>query len=133
MQVQDTRAGIILRGPSQTGKSTWVNDNIEIGETLMQTGDGSGESVTQNTAVRRTRVGLVVDTPGDNDSRLRFSNEEAGKRCAVALAAANLASVQVLLFESMASPTIQLRASLASLQATFGETVLPGDHFTTPL
>jgi len=126
MQVQDAHAGIVVRGPSQIGKTTWVNESLEHGETLMQTGDGSGESVTRETAVRRTKVGLVVDTPGDNDSRLRFSNEEAGRRCACALAAANLTSVKVLLFESIASPTIQLRASLASQVATFGETILPG-------
>lgn len=126
MQVQDERAGIVVRGPSQTGKTTFVNEMMEPGQALMQTGDGSGESVTTDTAVRGTIVGLLVDGPGDNDSGLRFTNEEAARRYTVALAAAHLNRVQALVFESMASPTIQLRASLASLTAAFGETILPG-------
>lgn len=126
MQTQDEHAGIIVRGPSQTGKTTFVNENMEPGQASMPTGDGSGESVTTDTAVRRTMVGLIVDGPGDNDSGLRFTNEEAGRRYAVAVAAAGLTRVKALVFESMASPTIQLRASLASLKAAFGETMLQG-------
>ena len=89
-------------------------------------GDGSGESVTHDIATRRTSLGLAVDGPGDNDSMMRFTNEEAGRRYAAGVAALGVQWLKFLIFESLASPAVQLRASLASLVTAFGASVLPG-------
>ena len=76
-----SQATMTVRGPSQYGKTTFVNDLMLDGGRLA-VGDGSGESCTEHTVVRQTLIGPVVDGPGDQDSRLTISNEEAGRRYA---------------------------------------------------
>ncbi|CAE7340319.1 unnamed protein product [Symbiodinium sp. CCMP2456] len=118
---------IVLRGPSQTGKSTFMNMVLLPGDAAtVAIGDGSGESVTHDIATRRTSLGLAVDGPGDNDSMMRFTIEEAGRRYAAGVAALGVQWLKFLIFESLASPAVQLRASLASLVTAFGASVLPG-------
>ena len=109
---------IVLWGPAQFGK-TFLNDLMLDGGRLA-VGDGSGESCMEHTVVRQTLIGPVVDGPGDQDSRLTISNEEAGRRYAREVFAGGARQVRFLVFEGLDAPACQLRASLASLQATFG-------------
>ena len=109
----------LVLGPSQYGKTTFVNDLMLDGGRLA-VGDGSGESCTEHTAVRQTLIGPVVDGPGDQDSRLTISNEEAGRRYAREVFAGGARQVRFLVFEGLDAPAGQLRSSLASLQTTFG-------------
>ena len=53
---------IVLWGPAQFGKTTFVNDLMLDGGRLA-VGDGSGESCTEHTVVRQTLIGPVVDGP----------------------------------------------------------------------
>eukprot|EP00418_Pyrodinium_bahamense_P079962 CAMPEP_0179062144 /NCGR_PEP_ID=MMETSP0796-20121207/26781_1 /TAXON_ID=73915 /ORGANISM="Pyrodinium bahamense, Strain pbaha01" /LENGTH=702 /DNA_ID=CAMNT_0020759051 /DNA_START=1 /DNA_END=2109 /DNA_ORIENTATION=+ len=120
-------SAVVLRGPSQAGKSTFLAAVMDDGQgEAPAVGDGSGESVTRDTMLRTSKVGLLVDGPGDNDTMLRFSNEEAGLRYAVAVASAEATSVKFLVFDSLGSDTMQLRASLASLMVSFGAAALQG-------
>ena len=50
----------VVRGPSQYGKTTFVNDLVLDGGRLA-VGDGSGESCTEHTVLRQTVIG--VDWP----------------------------------------------------------------------
>lgn len=119
------RSAVVLRGPSQAGKSTFMAAVMDDGQgEAPAVGDGSGESVTRDTMLRSSKVGLLVDGPGDNDTMLSFSNEEAGRRYAVAVASAEVTSVKFLVFDSLGSDTMQLRASLASLTVAFGTAAL---------
>ena len=74
--------------------------------------------------MRQTLIGPVVDGPGDQDSRLTISNEEAGRRYAREVFAGGARQVKFLVFEGLDAPSGQLRASLASLQTTFGPNAL---------
>ena len=113
----------VVLGPSQQGKTTFVNDLMLDGGWLA-VGDGSGESCTEHTVVRQTLIGPVVDGPGDQDSRLTISNEEAGRRYAREVFAGGARQVKFLVFEGLDAPARQLRASLASLQTIFGPNAL---------
>lgn len=118
---------VALRGPSQVGKSTFMGELMLPGQgDPPVVGDGTGESVTQDTSLRTTSVGLLLDGPGDNDSFLRFTNEEAGRRYAVGVASARAERVKFLVFESMAGDKMELRGTLASLVTTFGANALEG-------
>ena len=113
----------VVRGPSQDGKTTFINDLMLDGGRLA-VGDGSGESCTEHTVVRQTVIGPVVDGPGDQDSRLTISNEEAGRRYAREVFAGGARQVRFLVFEGLDAPARRLRSSLASLQTTFGPNAL---------
>lgn len=118
---------VVVHGPSQSGKSTFLGQVMLPGQgAAPEVGDGSGESVTQDIQLLKTQVGLLVDRPGDNDTMMRFSNQEAGKRCAVAVAEAGVMQLKFLVFDSMGADTMQLRATFASLVTTFGDAVLQG-------
>jgi len=118
---------LVLRGPSQAGKSTFMTKVMTSGQGQgPAVGDGSGESVTRDTALWNTTVGRVLDGPGDGDSFLRFTNEEAGRRYAVGVAAAHATRVKFLVFESMGGDRLELRATMASLVTTFGAGALGG-------
>ena len=113
----------VVRGPSQSGKTTFINDLMLDGGRLA-VGDVSGESCTEHRVVRQTLIGPVVDGPGDQDSRLTISNEEAGRRYAREVFAGGARQVRFLVFEGLDAPACQLRAWLASLQTTFGPNAL---------
>merc|ERR1719195_2558407 len=83
-------------------------------------GDGAGESVTERAAVIDTKLGLMLDTPGIDDTRLRFTDDEAGRRVAVAVATSAVDQVKFLLFESLANDAMQLRGTLEKLNRAFG-------------
>jgi len=118
---------LVLRGPSQAGKSTFMAKVVTPGQGEgPAVGDGSGESVTRDTALRDTAVGRMLDGPGDGDSFLRFTDQEAGRRYAVGVAAAHATRVKFLVFESMGGDRMELRATLASLVTTFGAGALDG-------
>mmetsp|Transcript_51016 Transcript_51016/g.163256 ORF Transcript_51016/g.163256 Transcript_51016/m.163256 type:complete len:725 (+) Transcript_51016:72-2246(+) len=118
---------LVLRGPSQAGKSTLMAKVMTPGQgDGPAVGDGSGESVTRDTALRNTTVGRMLDGPGDGDSLLRFTDQEAGRRYAVGVAAAHATRVKFLVFESMGGDRMELRATLASLVTTFGAGALDG-------
>lgn len=69
---------------------------------------------------------LMADGPGNNDSLMRFSNEEAGQRYAVALAESHVEKVRFLVFDALSDSTTHLRHTLVALVTTFGKEVLPG-------
>lgn len=118
---------LVLRGPSQAGKSTFMAKVMTPGQGEgPAVGDGSGESVTLDTALRDTLVGRMLDGPGDGDSFLRLTDQEAGRRYAVGVAAAHATLVKFLVFESMGGDRMELRATLASLVTTFGAGALDG-------
>jgi len=122
-----TQAALLLYGPSQAGKSTFMKTLMTTGHgEPPAVGDGSGESVTKDITFFTSKVGPMGDGPGNNDSMLRFSNEEIGKMWALEVAGKNLKRIKVLVFESMATDSVQLRATLASLVTTFGHAILPG-------
>ena len=111
----------VFYGPTQSGKSTTFN--WLVGNMAQQVGDGSGESVTVDPVLQQSQIGLVVDTPGLDDSLHRFTNEEAGMKVAVAVVA-EAAKVKVVVFESLASDSMRLRNTLAHLTASLGEGIL---------
>ncbi|CAK0867143.1 unnamed protein product, partial [Prorocentrum cordatum] len=94
-------------------------------EAMPATGDGAGESVTQFPAVIDTELGLMLDAPGIDDTMLRFSDDEAGRRVALALAASGVTHVKFLVFESLANDAMQLRSTLEKLFRAFGAAVAP--------
>lgn len=114
---------VVLRGPSQFGKTTFLNDLIVEGP-VCKVGDGSGESCARATVTRLTRIGQTIDGAGDNDSGLARTNEEAGEMYCREVLKGNGASLKVILFESLAESRRELRQSLASLRSTFGPEIV---------
>lgn len=81
--------------------------------------------MTQFPAVLDTELGLMLDAPGIDDTMLRFSDDEAGRRVALALAASGVTHVKFLVFESLANDAMQLRSTLEKLFRAFGAAVAP--------
>jgi len=118
---------VILFGPTQAGKSTTFNNlcgRVCSASDSAEMGDGSGESVTVETSLCSSKIGLLLDTPGIDDSKLRFTNQEAGKKVALGVAAAGVKAVKFLVVESMANDAIALKRTLAALVQSFGDNVL---------
>lgn len=116
----------VVYGRSQAGKSTLICNLREPGDPCPEVGDGSGDSVTALSLLWFTKIGPMLDAPGIDDTLLRFSKEEAGRRVAVGVASAGVSRVKFLVFDSMANDGMHLRDTLASLELTFGSSVLPG-------
>eukprot|EP00927_Polykrikos_kofoidii_P005328 TRINITY_DN1210_c0_g2_i1.p1 TRINITY_DN1210_c0_g2~~TRINITY_DN1210_c0_g2_i1.p1 ORF type:complete len:417 (+),score=61.80 TRINITY_DN1210_c0_g2_i1:81-1253(+) len=111
---------VVAYGRTQSGKSTTLGKIQTRGRAPPQVGDGDGESVTDKPSVIETEVGLTLDTPGLDDTKLRFSDDEAGRRVAIGVGACNVDRVKFLVFESLANDAMHLRGTLEKLARTFG-------------
>jgi len=90
----------------------------------VSVGDGTGESVTEATMLRRSEIGLLMDTPGINDSKMRFTNAEAGRKVAVEVYDQNVKRVKVIVVESLANDAIGLAKTFSELDEAFGKSIL---------
>lgn len=117
---------IVLFAPTQAGKSTLVAFLAEEG-VPVPTGDGDGESVTVDTTLYWSpKLGhWLLDVPGINDSMLRFTNQEAGKRVALGVARAGVRRVKFLVLDSLGNDSLQLRNTLVEFVTAFGRPMLP--------
>lgn len=93
---------------------------------MPNTGDGGGESVTDHATVFDTDLGLMLDTPGIDDTKLRFTDDEAGRRVALGVVASGVTNVKFVVFESLANDAMQLRGTLEKLSRAFGACALRG-------
>jgi len=64
--------------------------------------------------------GKMMDTPGYDDSQLRFEGTEASELVATSMTSSNFSYVRFVVFESIANDTIKLRQSLALLSLAVG-------------
>lgn len=120
-------AAVVLFGPTQAGKSTtfnWLTDMGQAEGVAAATGDGSGESVTVEPKLRKSKIGLLLDTPGINDTKMRFTNDEAGKKIAIHVYGASLKRIKIIVFEGLNNDAIQLRHTVAALMESLGPAVL---------
>lgn len=117
----------VLYGPTQASKSTTFRrlcgEKNLAGESVS-VGDGTGESVTEATMLRRSEIGLLMDTPGINDSKMRFTNAEAGRKVAVEVYDQNVKRVKVIVVESLANDAIGLAKTFSDLYEAFGKSIL---------
>ena len=116
-------------GPTQMGKSTFLS---RFGGVSAATGTGNGRSVTASPELFETdilwpgeslsqRVSLI-DMPGMNDTELRFTNQEVREMIRIFLGDMSIPKVDALLvMQSVADSSNQLRNSLKSIVKTFGE------------
>lgn len=113
---------IVAYGRTQSGKSTTIGMLKKPDQAMPATGDGAGESVTERATVIDTELGLMLDPPGIDDTRLRFTDDEAGRRVALGVATSSVDTVKFLVFESLANDAMQLRGTLEKLNRAFGAT-----------
>ena len=81
-------------------------------------------SVTSQALTIHTELGLSMDTPGIDDTGLRFSDDEARRRVAIAVAASGAEKLKFLVFESLANDAMNLRSTLEKLSRAFGAVAL---------
>ena len=113
-----TKEMILLMGPAQSGKTTFLNDLMLPTEGApLPVGDGSGESCTDEVALRQTLIGLLMDRPGYDNSKSRLTDHEAGRLYAESSKGSCL---KVLVFDGQDSPCCRLRSSLTMLQSAVG-------------
>jgi len=85
-------------------------------------GSGNGRSVTSSACFYSAGdLGLVADMGGWNDSDRRFTGQDMADLTTIELSAKGVERVHFLVFESLASDTMQLRNSIAELVQGFGE------------
>jgi len=94
------------------------------GQPVPVVGNGNGASVTSQALTINTELGLSMDTPGIDDTALRFTDDEAGRRVAIGVAASGAEKLKFLVFESLANDAMHLRSTLESLIRAFGAVVL---------
>lgn len=109
---------IIVFGGSQMGKSTFVN--MACGQKVAATGDGYGESTTKQVRAYKSRLGLLVDCPGYDDSDLEINIEDLAQHVAIVLIEIGATSVKFLVFESLTDGAIQLQKSILEMINAFG-------------
>mmetsp|Transcript_43955 Transcript_43955/g.94141 ORF Transcript_43955/g.94141 Transcript_43955/m.94141 type:complete len:377 (-) Transcript_43955:421-1551(-) len=123
--MEESKCAIVTFGPTQSGKSTTLGKLALPSEFAPKTGTGDGESCTEHPQVIRTFLGLALDTPGVNDSRLRFTDEEAGRRVALGMATTKAEEVKFIVFESLANDSLGLRLTAEKLCQSFGGVAAP--------
>ena len=124
----DPTVALVVFGRSQMGKSLLVNrliarsgsgggtNQIHHLRTLAPVGTGHGKSTTTDvTLYPSTCLGPVVDVPGYEDSELRFEPANVGAALPVNLVSHSVTKLKVLVLESLADSTMQLRATLEQL------------------
>ncbi|CAE7250768.1 unnamed protein product [Symbiodinium natans] len=120
------QSAVVIFGPTQAGKSTVV-DFLTEGDTCIPIGDGDGHSVTAEAQLYDgTKLGCPMpDTPGINDTLMRFTNAEAGARVALGVAHARPKSLKFIITDSLANDSMQLNNTLETFTLAFGREVLP--------
>jgi len=115
---------VVAFGRTQSGKSTTLGKVRKANQAMPRVGDGDGESVTEQASIIDTELGLMLDTPGIDDTKLRFTDDEAGRRVAIGMAVSGRNRAKFIIFESLANDAMQLRGTLEKLSRTFGALAL---------
>ncbi|TNV79050.1 hypothetical protein FGO68_gene8470 [Halteria grandinella] len=115
---------LVTFGPTRAGKSSFINKMAN--KHLARVGEDQGESTTTEVSIH---TGIVkgchlrlFDTPGLNDSKLRFSDKELQEKVKITLLEHSEKGQldALLLFESCYSDSNQLRNTLNKAQQLFG-------------
>ena len=112
----------ILFGPTQYGKSTFLNAILDKDEDIRpKTGTGNGQSVTRVSRLyRNTLIGPTIDVPGTNDTGLLLDAEQISQQVTLILAEERISEVRFLIFDSMSDSSTQIRPTLEHLIQAFG-------------
>jgi len=125
---------VLVYGETQAGKSTFVNAILE--EKRAESGSGNGQSVTAipsvhskqftknvSNAIKNHFKLLMMDTPGNLDTQLRWSDDVILKNIQFAITSASkLNKIDVIfLAESLATDSMQLTRNLQKLTKLFGQ------------
>ena len=132
----------LVFGPSQYGKSTFINTLLEYspikGQELAGVGSGNGESITLkvksydigiiSAMFQNLRVGYdtfqLIDVPGILDSGLRITKEEIFAKIKRILLKKGIQQIDaILVFESMKDDARKIGISMEALIKVFGEKV----------
>lgn len=119
---------MVVFGPSQSSKSTFINTFGNCN--LAQTGTGTGESVTISARIYEINnqvVKYIIDLPGLFDSRLGITDEtilNITKEKVLEAKAEGSTLKGFLIFESLDSELNKLRNTLAKLCSIFTEQVM---------
>jgi len=106
-------------GPSQHGKSTFVEKAVLDG-VVVPIGDGSGKSCTGKPSLYKgTRLGSLMDTPGYNDTEMRFPNQAAGEMVATQLIQIGSPNVKFIIVNSLVDMAVSLPATLKEFNLIF--------------
>jgi len=129
MELEDiTSTMLFVWGPSQSGKSTFIN--VLKGSDTAATGLDDGESVTvnmnafevENPNLLEGKKVVLIDAQGLGDSKLQATDDEISDR----ITCFALEKIQgnhlrsILVFESLANDTMKLRDTLRKLENAFG-------------
>ena len=84
-------------------------------------GDGIGEPVTRDINVQRSSaIGPLMDPPGLRDARNHFTDDQLARRVALEVVSVGAGRLKVMVTESAANDTINLRNTLMHLAMPFG-------------
>ena len=127
----DSQCVLVFFGPTQAGKSTTVKfltESMTAHDAFIKIGDGDGHSVTTHAQLyEATKLGIpVLDTPGINDSKLRWTNQQAGARVAVEALSVQAEVLKFIVVDSLGNDSMQLHNTLESLVLAFGHDILKG-------
>ena len=132
---------ILLFGPSQFGKSTFINNMLRFTESICPraaVGDGRGESVTYAPCAyklgsirelfKKDRIGYdtvtLIDVPGIFDSR-RFNNQEILNEIRMNLLQEASTSIDaVIAFESVSDDSLMINQTLKLATDLFGPLIV---------
>lgn len=115
-----SKEAVVVMGPSQHGKSTFIKLAADLGDAHIATGDGSGRSCTGEPGLYpKTRIGLLMDTPGYNDTECRFNNTAAGLMVASLLIQHGITKVKFILVNSLVDMAQSLPQTLREFNLVF--------------
>lgn len=106
----------VLFGPSASGRSTFL-ERIGAKISVVET---DGDSDTCECKVYDTELGLFMDTPGYDQTQLRFTELEVAQMVAKEIKLSKARIVRFLIFESMANDVVKLRQTLCILSLAVG-------------
>jgi GTP-binding protein EngB required for normal cell division len=118
----------IVIGPSQTGKSMFVNSIA--GKKIAKVGDGSGTSVTED--YKRYQIDyspvlddsvVLIDMQGFDDSRLHSSNEEIVEKIQAAILEGEEKINGIIVTESISGDSIHLLRTLDKIYTICGDSI----------
>lgn len=106
----------VLFGSSGSGRSTFLK-KVGASVGLRQS---CGDSTTSTCTVYETEYGKLMDSPGYDDSQLRFTEYEVAGMVAEGIKRSEAQFVRFLIFESAANDVMKLRQTLAALAMAVG-------------
>eukprot|EP01062_Namystynia_karyoxenos_P070303 TRINITY_DN65694_c0_g1_i1.p2 TRINITY_DN65694_c0_g1~~TRINITY_DN65694_c0_g1_i1.p2 ORF type:complete len:375 (+),score=94.72 TRINITY_DN65694_c0_g1_i1:84-1208(+) len=118
---------IVAMGCTQVGKSTTIASLTVDGEHkpgIARPEDG-GESCTVMANVYRTRLGMLLDTPGWLDTRARWSDEQWADMISLAAVGQGARRLKVIIFECLSNSNRAVRNNVERLVKALGREVLP--------